>query len=113
VNVFDVVLVIPALVVLILAVIGTQTVLRPRRAPTAFADSGAPSRSASHGLVKDLLLRLVGAALIGLALFLGVTTVHLAQAINHWQPAPASPSLTSCGENRAHGNAVHFPPTRR
>jgi hypothetical protein len=104
VSIFEVVLIVPALVVLALAVTGVWLLLRPSRGATGLADGGLPSHLAFRGFAKHpIMMRLGGVALIVGGIFLGVTVMHLWEGINHWQPAPQSPFVTSCAANRPHG----------
>jgi hypothetical protein len=68
-----------------------------------------PVRFASHAFVKVLLLRLVGAGVIGFAIFLAVNSVPLSQLVQRWQPAPqgANPCGPIFHPKNAHCDQVH------
>ena len=95
-------LLVPALAVLGVVVAGAWLLFRPPRVATPLADGSGLQRRFSSQAFRKLLLRVVGAGLIGLGAFLGVAVMHLGQTIAHWQPAPQSPSLSPCGAHRPH-----------
>lgn len=101
---------IPWLVVLGCVLLGAWLLVTPRRIGTLLADGfGFQSRFASHAFVKVLLLRLVGAGVIGFAIFLAANNMPLDQAVQRWQPAPqgANPCGPIFHPRNAHCDQVH------
>jgi hypothetical protein len=85
--VFSFLLGVPGLVCLALLVCGLWLAIRPHRLLTILGDGfGFDWPAASRGRVTNLLPRIAGAAMIVYAGYLTASTLHLAQAVENYQP---------------------------
>jgi hypothetical protein len=93
---------VPGLVCVGLLVCGLWLAIRPRRLLTVLGDGfGFDWPMASRGRVTNLLPRIAGAALIAYGVYLGASTLHLAEAIESFQPAPQK--VINCSPHSGQG----------
>jgi hypothetical protein len=79
----------PGLTILGLLAFGGIFVVKPRRIVAVLSDTFAFGNGEGSGARRKMLVaRLAGVALIGYAVYLGASTLQLAQSLNHYQPAP-------------------------